>query len=460
MFSVVGPDPDPLRGTVTHHGLHVLDVSGMSAASAPTSRVIMRDRWQNAHTLHVDRAKGRLYICGASAPPHQNMMYVYDIRNFDGVNPPIELLPGSGTNPPIALKTHDAFSRGSRAYVAMPGDPRGSSGENGVFEVFNLTPSPPAVLPACVWPASSAGLAHNIWVSEDERLIVTTEKGFPGRLRLYQVASPPLSNAPPMFMAEYFELNDLALPEAPHNAYGIGRTIYLAHYTAGFQVIDATNPSNPIRCAFYDTHPETPGPNDPAPPPADVPHGSNCGPWQHSTSLPSIRPGYFRGAYDCWPYQDSGYVYISDSERGLFVLEILAGHFFRTQAAFKPPTNGDLTSVCPNVYPSGATPRLGATGFAFRLTGLAQGGRYEFRLRGDAAEDLPPAGTIGWYVGPTTILTATDATNPVLDPSGEVLIPWACNALPLTDLYAQVIRMDAQGQPIGSSKLIRFALLP
>jgi len=447
VFSVVGSGGIHTTTPLTHHGLHVMDVTGVDTNTPPISRVIMRDRWTSAHTLHVDREGGRLYVCGATGAPSGTTLYIYDISNFDGFNPPPELFPGTGPNAPIFLHAHDAFSRKSRANVASPGRP--PTPPLGGYDLLDLSTSPPVVLPGGLQWWAQAGLAHNIWVSEDERLIAVTEEALPGAMQLFQVANPSDTNAAPVHVGVYAAFDGGALFEAPHNVYGIGRTLHVAHYSAGLEIIDATNPGSPVRRGYYDTFPETPGPD--GVPPLDVAYGQNCG----SVFQGSIRPGYFRGAYDCWPYQDSGYVYVSDSERGLFVLELLAGHFFRTQAATRTP-NG----ATPNIYPSGATPRAGATSFEFRLTGLQANGRYAFKLARDVAEDLPAAPAIGWYVGATTVLTADDVTYPV-DASGEVKIPWnLANQPSLTDFYAQVIQMNAQGQPIGSSKLIRFALLP
>ena len=84
---------------------------------------------------------------------------------------------------------------------------------------------------------------------------------------------------------EYLGENNLA-----HNVHVKDDFLYLSHYTTGIKIIDIFNPEDPIEVAAYDTYPQ----ND------------------------------FNGFFGCWgayPFTDNGYVYASDMQNGLYILD-------------------------------------------------------------------------------------------------------------------------------------------
>ena len=55
----------------------------------------------------------------------------------------------------------------------------------------------------------------------------------------------------PLFVREYFVDN----PASDHNLYILGDTMYQSNYVSGLQVIDISNPEEPKRVGYFDTHP-------------------------------------------------------------------------------------------------------------------------------------------------------------------------------------------------------------
>ena len=73
-----------------------------------------------------------------------------------------------------------------------------------------------------------------------------------------------------------------------HNCYTKGDILYVAHYTEGLRVYNIQDPLNPVEVAFYDTY---------------------------------LQPGYgTNGAWNVYPYFESGKLIVSDLQSGLFVI--------------------------------------------------------------------------------------------------------------------------------------------
>ena len=86
-------------------------------------------------------------------------------------------------------------------------------------------------------------------------------------------------------IGEYLGENNLA-----HNAHVKDDLVYISHYTTGIKVIDIFDPTDPIEVAAFDTYPQYD----------------------------------FDGFYGCWgafPFTENGYVYASDMQNGLYILD-------------------------------------------------------------------------------------------------------------------------------------------
>jgi choice-of-anchor B domain-containing protein len=91
----------------------------------------------------------------------------------------------------------------------------------------------------------------------------------------------------PQFVREFY----LGNPASDHNLYIKGDTMYQSNYVSGLQVVDISDPENPEKVGYFDTHPFT-----------------------------EDQPG-FAGTWSNYPYFDSGIVVMTSSREGLFILE-------------------------------------------------------------------------------------------------------------------------------------------
>ncbi len=136
---------------------------------------------------------------------------------------------------------------------------------------------------------ANLGYVHQGWFTEDMRYFIVgdelDEQQIGNNTRLIVLDFNDLDN--PQFHFNYFADN----AAVDHNGYVIGNTYYQASYRAGLRVLDISNISGRMftETGFFDTFPE-----------------------DNSTA--------FNGAWNVYPFFESGNIVISDIERGLFVV--------------------------------------------------------------------------------------------------------------------------------------------
>ena len=248
----------------SHGGVRVID---MATPSLPQDLGVQLDGlggWSNTHTISVDPTTGRLYANGATGG-----MRVLDVAT-DPRNP-VQLGVWTGDY------VHDVHVRGTRGYF--------SHIIRGTQRIVDVTGPVTFVTRSNV---TTPGIrTHNVWVTDDERWMFTTDENPTGAVSSYDITNPAL----PLLRGTY------AVPGAiTHLILGIGRTGYVAAYVDGFHMIDLADPAAMRLVARYDTSTELAG---------------------------------FNGAWGVYPHADSGVIYISDVQRGLFLLQVDAGHLNR-----------------------------------------------------------------------------------------------------------------------------------
>jgi hypothetical protein len=289
----------------------------------------------------VDAQHGHLYLVGVrSGLPR---LFVYDV--LDNVTQAV-------IDPPVLLAEWtpggliwDVSLRGDRAYLAY--QQNGAANWWRIIDVLNLRTTPPN--PPSSWNPPFAEfqntqlggqLSHDSYMSPDQTKLFVTNEGdhWAGHMTGRNMGStlPPLNNQvlqEPPVIGTYHQ--QASLPEPMHSIRGLGMAAFVSHWTAGLHLIDiSTNPGGldyPLMASF-DTSP-----------------------------LTNNRAG--DGAWDSYPYQDSGVVYVSDSELGLFVLRVDAGHLNRYGTG---TSNG--TSI-PRIEGNIRPPRINST-YVMEIRGM------------------------------------------------------------------------------------------
>lgn len=248
---VVGDDYD-LGG----NGLQIVDLSD---PLDPTFEREITAQFDTAHNVWIDVPAGLLFTVGTG-----DFTYVYDVA----ANP---------ANPPhvytfSSFYIHDMMSQDGVAYTA---DIYGG----------NLVTHDMTALPGS-WPVldqvqTDGDFCHNVWVTEDNQYAYTTDEVSGGHLTVVDISDP----------SNISRVGSYLNPDDPtsivHNVLVKGNFAYVAWYRAGLEIVDISNPTNPIRAGYYDTYP-----------------GGGSG---------------FDGAWGVYPFAPSGNVYVSDINTGLYV---------------------------------------------------------------------------------------------------------------------------------------------
>ena len=266
----------------SQEGLVVFDLS-----LAPTKiNYVGRDdtTFHKAHMLFIDTATAHLYLAGAS----QNLgssnwdLLMYDL-DPDPAKPRLIAridLPGN--------YVHDLFVRNDTAYC--------SHGYNGLY-IYNIDPNGNATELAQYTNYPQSGYNHSSWLNENNKFLVMADETHNTSLKILDVSNLNRINMQSLFRSAL--LAPLDTMSIPHNPYYKSNTIFASYYHDGVQVWDASNPTNPVKIAYYDTEP-------------------------NNTNY----AGY-AGAWGVYPYLPSGKIIVSDMANGLYLLSI--GGFLSTE---------------------------------------------------------------------------------------------------------------------------------
>ena len=245
------------EGSNSNAGLQIVDLQFL-----PDSvRHVKNWTFPGYTTTHTVKSSGNfLYLNGANY--NGGGIVILDIT--DRENP---VKRGNGPAP----YSHDCFIKDDTLYAANIYSPSKLS----IINVSNK--DNPSLITQFAYPNA---VCHNVWTSDNRRWLLTTDEGGSNHLKLWDAAN--LNNL--VLTYEYIPY-ELAMV---HNAYFKGDTIFMAHYRAGVVALDvSTLPAAPTVIGFYDTYP-----------------GNGTA---------------YQGAWNVFPYYNSGKFIVSDIKTGLYV---------------------------------------------------------------------------------------------------------------------------------------------
>jgi choice-of-anchor B domain-containing protein len=286
-------------------GFRVID---MSNPDAPVDvGYVQTATMISAHNVSCDPATGLIYFSGSNQG-----VAIYDAK----ANP---------LNPPLIANwqttyTHDICVRRGRGYFSI-----GSSYQVRILDISGLPIS--TAMPTIGNCNTPGGYAHNAWISEDDQLLVATDEIARGSVSPHMTVWDVSNPANPNKVGDY----DLGSASIAHNAFLIGRTAFMSYYTDGIHMIDLADPTNPTRIGNWDT---------------------------------STVSGGYAGAWGCYPFADSGLIYGSDMQNGLFILQADCGAMNR----YGTGTPGSTGT--PRARFDGASPKVGAAKLRFEIEHL------------------------------------------------------------------------------------------
>ena len=307
-----------------HRGIRVIDIAN---PSKPVDKgVLFSANIARSHSISIDPDAGRLYVNGTAAG-----MFIFDVSK----NPASPTLLSGFRN----YYVHDAYVRRGKGYFAEI-----NAGNLRIVDITNAS-----AFKEISKFQTPGKFTHSSWTTADDKLLVTTDENASaargwGFLQVWDISNP----STPKKLGKYAT----GTPEICHNPLVIGRVCYMAYDSAGFHMCDLADPNKPAKLASYDTSASTTG---------------------------------YNGSWGCYPFQDSGVIYMSDRNNGLIMLQVDCGHMNRYGKPTAP--TGHAT---PHIGFEGAAPKVGASKLELRISGLQPNAAFALTIAGKSV----PATTI------------------------------------------------------------------
>jgi choice-of-anchor B domain-containing protein len=251
--------------TEAQNGLLIIDLSPLPGATNLVASYYtgpVGSEWQSAHNLYIDEF-GYCYVFGANRGEGGTIML--DL-NVDPMNP-IEV----GVQD--SYYTHDGVVRNNRLYQAHILD--------GFFTIYDISDKQN---PVFLGQRSTPGnFAHNVWFSDDDNYLYTTDEISNGFLGEYNISDP--------LNIEFSDKIQSSPGQEviPHNVHFINDYIVTSYYRDGVTIHDVANKGNMIEVGNFDTSPAFSG-------------------------------NGFNGCWGVYPWLPSGNIIASDIENGLYIL--------------------------------------------------------------------------------------------------------------------------------------------
>lgn len=260
-------------------GLQILDLQYLPDSVHEVYR--SNDLSVQAHTVFIEAASKRLYICQNSKKTGFSAMDVFSLQNPET---PMFLaslqVPINGLGNPQFNQVHEMFSRNDTVYL--------SCYEAGLY-IMDLRNLNDQKLISVISNYPQRGINHSSWLNEKGDKIMFTDENLGSPIKIFDIKD--ISNPKQVV---YFNSHPNALP---HNAYWKNNMAVVSSYEDGVYVYDLTDPNNPKTHAYYDTY---------------------------TLNADGVYTG-FHGCWGVWPYLPSGNIIASDISEGFFVLKVKYG---------------------------------------------------------------------------------------------------------------------------------------
>ncbi len=227
---------------------------------------------KHAHNIQVDLQTGKLYVCGTDAG-----MAIYDLV-VNPVNPPlVKTWTGQGvpSGPGLNGYTHDVYVHDGLAHVGMIQD--------GLYAILDVSNLPTITVVGA--KASPADFTHSTWTTDDDNVVVIADETTGIRnLTVWNITD----KLHPKLLSNISQGGNTI----PHNPFIKGHVVHASYYDRGYIAWDIANPAHPVKLGQFETSP------------------------------PSTIMGLPMGAWGCYPFQPSGFIYVSDIALGLQILKL------------------------------------------------------------------------------------------------------------------------------------------
>jgi choice-of-anchor B domain-containing protein len=368
------------EGTGPGEGVQIVR---MTDPEHPVLAATYTGNFHRSHTVAVDTTRALLICNGTRWNAGDFSSYYFSgmrILSLAKPEAPVEIGHWPAVMPTTSqqsdsLYVHDSVPVGNRLYA--------SSIVYGIQRVFDLSdPSNPLELSEWTYAGS---FSHNSWPDATGNWLYVTDERNGEPLKIFNIsnlASPVLFNG--------WTPNPAAIV---HNVHVKGTDLYVANYTEGIRILDASDPAHPAEFAYADT-------------------------W----AGPS---GDYNGVWETCPFFPSGTIIASDRTSGLWVFRAQRNYGLARIRAVDATTSQPLGSVKVFLDASDSTTTT-SDGFAVFAPGP---GSHEFTTRRFGYD--PGSATTTIVQGGTAQITLSLNPRPTVSFSGAIRS--TANQAPLKD---------------------------
>jgi len=217
-----------------------------------------------SHSINIDEAKGFAYVEGSGGSQGTRILSLANPENPAFV----------GAIPSPAGSIHDVYAHNDTVYVA-----EGSAHSWSIWDATNK--NSPQMLVRISIPSS--GYVHNIWPSADGNYCVTTEETATKTVKVWDISD--YGNV--QLVGQYLAPNGMC-----HNAHWMGDFHVNSHYESGIQLVDVSDPTNPVE-------------------------------WDRVDIWPADDGTSYNGTWGAYPFTQNGHIYASNTDGKLWVFAIV-----------------------------------------------------------------------------------------------------------------------------------------
>ena len=311
-------------------GLTVIDLRQLPDTFAVTQ---LRDtvpgferRFLRAHNLFIDTTRGLAFTAGGDRNINDGGMLIYDLK-VDPLHPRV-----TAVGP--ATYAHDVYVQDNLMYASEI-----YKGELAIYDTKDIDN-----IVELGRTETPFRFTHNAWTSENGNTMFVTDEVANAVVAAYDITDP--GNIEPL--DAYRPLSSVNTETIPHNVHVINDYLSISYYTDGLRVVDASDPTNLVEVANYDT-------------------------WQGPD-------GGFSGNWGAYPFLPSGLTLVSDRATGLYVVDVTYQRAARVEGTIVDsltanPINAATVEILTDQLNATTTDPMGV--FA---TGIATAGTYDIAI--------------------------------------------------------------------------------
>jgi choice-of-anchor B domain-containing protein len=360
--------------------------------SNPDSPVLAGSFGSSMHTVSIDQGTGMLWGNGGAGRGCR----IYNLKT-NPVTPPLVT---SFSSPYV----HDSLPIRGYVYLAQIFD--------GNMRIVDTSKLP--TLTTVSTTTTPGQFTHNVWVTDDDKLAITADENQGGCLTVYDISN----KASPQQRATWCSPNGATV----HNVFIKGKVAHFSSYSDGYWAVDLSNPTAPAAIGQYDTSPLS---------------GSN-----------------YHGCWGCYPFQPSGVIYLSDMQKGFFIVEPECG----VPLLYGAGTAG-TGGLVPTIDYSGGFAKVGNGTYAITNTNVKASAPVAL-IVGVASANVPVLGInlLVDIVQPTLVFSGNANAQGIAN--FPIAIPPNASWAGVT-YYAQSIVLDSGGpQNLAATRGMRTTICP